>query len=219
MVKAAFETEIIILLLFLGLIFVSMMVVYARNRLAKNVRETYTMKLCECLQPQDSLPDVRFPDIQYLFHRRVLIRLIGDLTVMLEGVEARILQLVFHSNGLYHHILRECRTGNDMQKVRAISVYLDLPIQPNMMVEISRYLDSENHELRMVTLLIWLNMDPAGMIEKLVDYPHTLSDRDCANIYSLFNRRHVAPEEAVKLLESPNPSVLRFGKQVQKLSA
>jgi hypothetical protein len=135
---------------------------------------------------------------------------------MLEGIEARILRLIFLRNGLFHHILRECRHGDDHRKVRAISVYLDLPIQPDMMVEVSRWLDSENHELRMISLLVWLNMDPATLAEKLVGYPHTLSPRDCANIFNLFITRNLPAGDAARLLSSPNPSVARLGKYILK---
>ena len=217
MVESAIETQVYILVLFYALIAVSMAGIYFRNRLSREVKEIYTQKLCECLQPQDHLPSLVFPDIEYSFNRRILIRLLVDLTVMLEGVEGRILLLIFHDNGLYGHILSECRYNNDHRKIRAMSVFQDIPIPDEVMNELERFLNSRNNELRMISLLVWLNQKPEEMMERLTRYPHELSDRDCANIYALAQRRYVPAMEAVKLLSSSNPTVSRFGKRVLKL--
>lgn len=216
MIRAGFEAQVAMLGLLLGMIAFRLLVVHLRKQHDRQIRERYSRQLLECLQPNERLPEVRFPDIQYAFHRQTLLRLIGELYVMLDGIEARILRLIFLRNGLFHHILRECRNGSDYQKVRAISVYLDLPIQPDMMSEVSRYLDSENHELRMTSLLVWLNMDPATATEKLVGYPHALSPRESAHIFELFRRRGLPPGEADHLLASPNPSVVRLGRHILK---
>jgi hypothetical protein len=85
-----------------------------------------------------------------------------------------------------------------------------------MMTEVSRYLDSENHELRMISLLVWLNMDPDTVAEKLAGYPHTLSSRDCANIFDLFSRRRLPVDDAARLLASSNASVVRLGRYILK---
>ncbi len=216
MIRDYLHAQLVLLLLLLVLIFGGLLITHLHRRHGRMIRERYSRKLFDCLEPQERLPDVRFPDIRYAFHRQTLLSLIGELYVMLEGIEARILQLIFRTNGLYHHILRECRQGNDARKVRAISVYLNLPIRPAMMVEVSRYLDSENPELRMISLLVWLNMDPGTMTEKLIGYPHRLSPRDCAHIFDLFVRRCVPGNETARLLSSPNPSVVRLGKYLLK---
>lgn len=218
MVSPALETLLYVLFLFYGLIIISLMGLYFWNRISRSVRETYTRKLCECLQPQDSLPSMVFPDIEYAFNRRVLIRLLVNLTPMLEGVEGRILRLIFHDNGLDRHILQECRFYDDFRKIRSISVFIDIPIPADLMTEFSRFLDSRNNELRMVSLLVWLNQDPPEMLDRLAGYPHELSDRDCANIYALAQRRYIPVAEAEKLIHSPNPSVVRFGRRVLKLN-
>lgn len=88
----------------------------------------------------------------------------------------------------------------------------------DLMTEFSRFLDSRNNELRMVSLLVWLNQDPPEMLDRLAGYPHELSDRDCANIYALAQRRYIPVAEAEKLIHSPNPSVVRFGRRVLKLN-
>ena len=218
MVTTALETLLYCLGLFYSLIILGLFGSFLLNRFSRGIRETYTRKLCECLQPQDHLPDMVFPDIQYSFNRRILIRLLTDLTAMLEGVEGRILRLIFHENGLDFHILRECRIYNDFRKIHAMSVFIDIPIPEGLMKEVSRFMDSQNNELRMVSLLVWLNREPETMLERLSGYPHALSDRDCANIYALAQRRYIPASEAEKLLDSPNLSVARFGKRVLKLN-
>lgn len=217
-VQLALETQVYILLLFYLLIFFSMAGVYFWNRWGKGVRENYTRQLLECLQPQDHLPYLVFPDIEYAFNRRVLIRLLVDLTVVLEGVEGRILILIFNDNGLYRHILRECRYKNDYRKIMAMSVFQDIRIPDYMMEELRRFLDSQNKELRMFSMLVWLNQEPEEMMDRLARYPHELSDRDCANINALAQRRTIFVSEAEKLLDSPNASVCRFGRRVLKLN-
>jgi len=219
MVISALETLLYCLGIFYALIFLGMIGSLMWNRFSGSVRETYTLKLCECLQPQDHLPEMVFPDIQYAFNRRVLIRLLVELSSMLEGVEGRILRLIFHENGLDFHILRECRLHNDYRKINAMSVFIDIPIPDHIQKELSRFFDSQNNELRMVALLVWLNREPETMMDRLAGYPHLLSDRDCANIYSLAQRRSVAYTEAEKLLASSNPSVVRFGERVLRLNA
>lgn len=217
MVARALETLLYCLGVFYSLIVLGLLGSFLWRRFSRGIRETYTRKLCECLQPQDSLPDMVFPDIQYSFNRRILIRLLSDLTAMLEGVEGRILRLIFHENGLDFHILRECRIYNDFRKIHAMSVFVDIPIPDSLMKEVDRFMDSQNKELRMVALLVWLNREPESMMERLAGYPHELSDRSCANIYALAQRRYVSAAEARKLLDSPNLSVVRFGQRVLKL--
>ena len=218
MVATALETLLYCLGLFYALIVLGMVGSLLWGNVSRSVRETYTEKLCQCLQPQNHLPDVIFPDIQYSFNRRVLVRLLTELTTMLEGVEGRILRLIFLENGLDYHILRECRLYNDFRKIHAMSVFIDIPITAGLMKETARFMDSQNNELRMVALLVWLNQEPETMIERLVEYPHELSDRDCANIYALAQRRYVPVTEAEKLVDSANPSVVRFGQRVLKLN-
>ncbi len=189
------------------------------RRFSRPIRESYTRRLLECLQPGDSLPTTRFPDTEYLFHRRRLIDLLGELSPMLEGVEHRILRLIFYDNDLDRHIVQECRWKNDFRKTRAVSVFVDVPMPDALTDELGRFRDSANLELRMVALLAWLNHDPTELFERLVEHPHPLSDRECANIYSLARRRGVPLGEAEKLLRSENPAVIRFGRRVLKMNA
>lgn len=212
------DTLVIVLLLFYGLILISLVGLYVWNRISEPVRETYTQRLCDCLRPQDTLPSMVFPDIEYSFNRRILVNLLSTLSPMLEGVESRILRLIFYDNGLEHHILRECRFQDDLRKIRSLSIFIDFPIPERLMTALSGLLNSRNNELRMVVLLAWLNQEPARIIDRLVEYPHELSDRECANIYALVQRRRDIPtQEAEKLFRSANPSVIRFGYRVLKL--
>jgi len=218
MIGPVVETLLYCLGLFYGLIVLGMFGSILWNSHSRSVRQDYVRKLCECLQPQDHLPDMIFPEIQYAFNRRILIRLLTDLSAMLEGVEGRILRLILHENGLDFHVLRECRVFNEFRKIRALSVFVDIPIPDGLMHEISRYMECRNHELRMVVLLAWLNQQPGKLIDRLCGYPHPLTDRDCANIFNLLQRRSVPLTQAEKLLQSENPSVIRFGERVLKLS-
>jgi hypothetical protein len=217
LVRAALETEVYILVMLLGIIFVSLVLLWFWRRQGKGVHEQYTRKLMECLQPRDSLPPLLFPGIEYAFNRRILIRLLSELAVVLAGVEGRILRLIFHDNGLYRHILHECRAGDDYRKVMALSVFQDVPLPEELVGELGRFHDSRNSELRMIALLVHLNGRPGEMMNRLATWPHELSDRDCANIYALAQRCCVPVPEVEKLLTSANPSVVRFGQRVLKM--
>ncbi len=207
-----------LLTLLYAVILAEVAVVRLYRRFSGPIREKYTRQLLECLQPGDTLPSTRFPDTEYLFHRRRLIELLGELSPMLEGVEHRILRLIFYNNDLDRHILQECRWKNELRKTRALSVFVDVPMPDELTDELGRFRDSANLELRMVALLAWLNHDPEALFERLAEHPHPLSDRECANIYALARRRGVALEGAGELLRSGNPSVIRFGRNVLKLN-
>lgn len=214
MLETAIETMIYIQVVLWALILLGMTASYCWRKYSRNIKESYTRKLCECLQPQDQLPDVVFPDIQYSFNRRILLQLLSDLSVMLEGVEGRILRLIFHENGLDYHIQTECRLHDDHRKIRALSVFIDIPLPEGQMPELQRFLNSRNNELQMVALLVWLNQKPEEMAIRLSRYPHPLSDRECSNMYAL-GQRHALPISDVRyLLDSPNPYVRRFGRKV-----
>jgi hypothetical protein len=212
------EMQVVILLLFSVMILLSMTGLCCSSRRENRIRESYTRKLMECLQPADRLPDLVFPGIERAFNRRLLIRLLTDLTVVLEGVEGQMLVLIFNENGLYRHILRECRRGSVYRKIMALSVFQDIFIPGYIEKELglSRFLESGHRELRMVALLVWLNQDPPRMMQRLADWRYELSDRDCANIYALAERRCIPVSAAEQLLDSANPSVIRFGQKVLK---
>ncbi|MDR0954497.1 MAG: hypothetical protein LBM20_03845 [Rikenellaceae bacterium] len=218
MAQTVFDTLLYCLCFFYGLILLGSIGLYGWRLLSRGVRASYTQKLFECLQPQDHLPSMVFPEIEYAFNRRVLIHLLTRLAPMLEGVEGRILRLIIHDNGLDRQILQDCRYHDDYRKVESLSVFIETPIPEAMMNELHHFLDSPNNELRMVTLLVWLNQEPAQLIERLAGYPHELSDRDCANIYALAQRRNIPVTGVEALTHSPNPSVVRFGRRALKLN-
>ncbi len=111
MVSPALETLVIVLLFFYGLIVVCSVALYGWNRFSSPIREKYTQKLCDCLGPQDRLPSMVFPGIEYSFNRRILIKLLSSLSPMLEGVESRILRLIFHDNVFGFCITHILNTG------------------------------------------------------------------------------------------------------------
>lgn len=216
LVEAAVDTELYILAFFLAVIFVSLAVLYFWRSHGREVEEAYTRKLLECLQPADHLPSLVFPGTEYSFNRRILIRLLSELTVVISGVEGRILRLIFRENRLYTHILCECCSGNNYRKIRILSIFQDIPLPEELSAEVERFHDSRNAELRMISLLIRLNSLPEQMMARLAAWPHKLSDRDCANLYALAERRGVPLNEVEKLLDSTNPSVVRFGQRILK---
>ncbi len=209
---------IILLLLCYGGIVLGVLGLAGWRRISRPIRENYTRRLLECLQPQESLPVTRFPDTEYLFHRRLLIGLLTGLASSLDGVEYRILRLVFHENGLDRHVLTECRYRDDIHKIRALAVFIDIPMPAELVDELGRFRESRNHELRMTALLAWLNHDSATLFERLAGHSLALSDRECAGIYALARLRGVPLAGAGALLDSCNPSVARFGRRVLKLN-
>lgn len=205
--------ELGILLLFYGLIFFCIIVVHFRNRKIRRVREIYEQKLCNCLEPNEHLPSLDFPGIEDPFNQSILIDLIRELSAMVRGVEGRILLLIFRSNGLFRYTLQKSRYGSDYDRMQVLSVYFDVAVRRSTMREIGRFLKHPNHELRMITLLAWLNMEPDKLVQKLAGYPRKLSRRDYVNIYVLIQRHCIPASQASPLLSSANPSVVRFGQE------
>ncbi len=205
-----------VLALLYGMILLTLAYRIVTGRRRRKISREYLEKLYGCLRPEDHLPCLRFDKIDSRYRQEVLLDLIRHLTGMIRGVEKRILLLIFHTNDLLAYLLRECRYGNDRKRIRAIFLYSSLEIHQSFMGEIVRYIHSRNRELRMVTLLAWLNMEPGKIMDKLIGYPHPLSEREYANIYSLINRHCLPMEQAVVLLGSTNPTVVRFGKMLIK---
>ncbi|MCC8089409.1 MAG: hypothetical protein LIO79_09160, partial [Rikenellaceae bacterium] len=182
------------------------------------IYNVYENILISFLKPREELTPMIFPETGKKFNALVLTDILFTMMKKLDGVEAKILTLIFKSNGLTDFVSRRGAKGGVVDLGWALNVFSRFPARISSIFTLGHYMYDSNRDIRMFALIAFFEHDPARIALTLKNYHYKLMPRDYANIYDFAVRNSIDPAIFELLLKSKNRSVVNFGRHLLKLN-
>jgi len=211
-----FYYSVLLFLLAITFILMYTLYIYLYRRKYAKIYNIYKNRLLQYLSPHKELVPMIFPDIEKKMNSKVLTDMIFNLMLKVDGTEAKIMTLIFRSNGLTDYVSKYGGKGSKRQLCRALNVFSRFPARISSIFTLGHYLYDKDRDVRMFALIAFFMHDPQRLSLTLKNYPYRLMMRDYANIYDFCVRN--SSDINYELLEkSRNKSVVNFSRQLIKL--